>query len=187
MSQVALPLSLEADWRNKPSKLITDNLSLWLYEQGSLTAKLKQHCLDFSVKLLGKYQRDLNAIEQLKFGFVSPTPVPVQVREVLLYCDGTPWVYAQTLMPLVNIPPSIVKLTTLGEKPLGEVIFNEAGVKRSNIEVAEFDRHSPVSRLASEVDHPALSSLWGRRSMFTLDGYSLLVAEVFLPCAGSYL
>ncbi|MFT5162673.1 MAG: chorismate--pyruvate lyase [Alteromonadaceae bacterium] len=186
MSQV--PLSLEADWRSEPSKLITTYLSSWLFEQGSLTSKLKRHCSDFKVKILAKHQRNLSAKELTLFGYASDESVTVQVREVLLYCDGNPWVYAQTLMPLSDIPPAVVKLTTLGEKPLGEVIFNEPGVIRSAIEVAEFDRSSEVVQLAAEVAQTAdvVRELWARRSMFTLEGYSLLVAEVFLPDAEVY-
>ncbi|MFT4925384.1 MAG: chorismate--pyruvate lyase [Phenylobacterium sp.] len=198
--KISLPLSLETHWCNESSALAYVEASTaksapkgaglwqWLFEQGSLTQKLKQHCSAFSVKILSKQQRNLSAKELIRFGYnsVDAKPVIVQVREVLLYCDGKPWVYAQTLMPLEVMPPSVVKLTTLGEKPLGEVIFNEPGVTRSEIEVAEFSPQSEVAKLAAEVDKVSERSLWGRRSMFTLDGYSLLVAEVFLPCAGVY-
>ncbi len=185
MLQHSLPLSLEADWRNEPSHLIADLLSQWLFEQGSLTQKLQQQCTDFRVKLLNKHERNLNSDELLLFGYDMQN-IKVQVREVLLYCDDVPWVYAQTLMPLDHIPPAIDKLLSLGEKPLGEVIFNEPGVVRSAIEVAEFAADSHVVELISEVDKVAQHSLWGRRSTFTLDGYSLLVCEVYLPSAKVY-
>lgn len=89
-------------------------------------------------------------------------------------------------MPLDHIPPAIDKLISLGEKPLGEVIFNEPGVVRSAIEVAEFAADSHIAQLAAEVDKIAEHSLWARRSTFTLDGYSLLVSEVYLPSAKVY-
>jgi chorismate--pyruvate lyase len=183
MSQLSLPLSLEADWCNEPSQLITGNLSRWLFEQGSLTKKLKSQCVDFRVEVLSKQERSLTLKELPLFGHRQQA---VQVREVLLYCDDVPWVFAQTLMPLSMIPQALVKLLELGEKPLGEVIFNEPGAIRSAIEVAEFDRHSVVAALAGEVDKPTDALLWARRSMFTLEGYSLLVAEVFLPSAAVY-
>ncbi|NQZ10720.1 MAG: chorismate lyase [Algicola sp.] len=183
MYQDILPLSLEGDWHREPAKHITNNLSGWLFEPGSLTQKLKLNSASFRVKILAKHQRELSEGELTLFGCQQQA---VQVREVLLYCNEEPWVYAQTLMPLANVPKSVVKLTTLGEKPLGEVIFNEPGMTRSLIEVAEFDLQSPVAMLAAEVDKPPSHSLWARRSCFTVDGYSLLVAEVYLPCAVAY-
>lgn len=183
MYQETLPLSLEGDWRPEPAKRITDTLSAWLFEPGSLTKKLKLNSASFRVKILAKHQRELRKGELTLFGCQQQA---VQVREVLLYCNEEPWVYAQTLMPLANVPESVVKLTTLGEKPLGELIFNEPGMTRSLIEVAQFDLQSPVARLAAEVDKTPIHPLWARRSCFTVDGYSLLVAEVYLPCAVAY-
>lgn len=184
MYQDILPLSLEGDWRTEPSKGLTDTLSQWLFEPGSLTQKLKDNCTVLRVQILAKHLRPLNTSELALFGCEQQQ---VQVREVLLYCDDVPWVYAQTLMPLADVPESVVKLTTLGEKPLGEVIFNEPGMTRSAIEVAEFDANSPVAILAEDIKQSVEHSLWARRSCFTVDGYSLLVAEVYLPCAAAYL
>ncbi len=184
MYQDILPLSLEGDWRSEPVKPITDTLSGWLFESGSLTQKLKNNCASFRVKILAKHERELSEGELALFDCKQQA---VQVREVLLYCDDKPWVYAQTLMPLANVPESVVKLTTLGEKPLGEMIFNEPGMTRSLIEVTQFDLQSSVAMLAAEVDKKPTHPLWARRSCFTVDGYSLLVAEVYLPCAAAYL
>jgi chorismate--pyruvate lyase len=183
MNQDFLPLSLEGDWCNEPSKLITEHLSQWLFESGSLTQKLKQNCDRFNVQILAKQERLLSEGEIKLFKCQQQT---VQVREVLLHCDDIPWVYAQTLMPLADVPPSVVKLTTLGEKPLGEMIFKEPGMTRSTIEIAEFDLNSDVAALATDIGQTVVESLWARRSCFTVDGYSLLVAEVFLPLAGAY-
>lgn len=183
MLTVSLPLSLEADWRNEPPQPIAENLSQWLFESGSLTQKLKQHCSEFRVEILSKQLRRLSPAQLPLFAHHALT---VQVREVLLYCDGLPWVFAQTLMPMSDIPQSVMKLVELGEKPLGDLIFNDPGVVRSSIEVAQFDGDSIVAQVAAEVGKPAEHPLWARRSMFVLDDYSLLVAEVFLPQAGCY-
>jgi chorismate--pyruvate lyase len=184
MLQDILPLSLQGSWDHEPSAILSDTLSHWLFESGSLTQKLKCHCEQFRVEILAKSTRQLSADEAILF---DCQPQNVQVREVLLYCDQVPWVYAQSLMPLSAVPESVKKLTTLGNQPLGEVIFNEPGMTRSRIEVAEFDSQSDVAILSGQIGQPTGKSLWARRSCFTIDGYSLLVAEVFLPDSGAYL
>jgi chorismate--pyruvate lyase len=178
-----LPLSLKADWRNEPHTLISDHLSQWLFEQGSLTQRLKRHSDHFRVEILGKHERLFTELELQQFDCPQQQ---IQVREVLLHCDGKPWVYAQTLMPLEVIPESVQKLITLGEKPLGEIIFNEPGVVRSAIEVAEFGVDTQVAKLAAKLGQAVTNNLWGRRSIFTVDGYSLLVAEVYIHSSKVY-
>lgn len=183
MFQDFLPLSIQGDWRTASTTPLRQNLSQWLYEPGSLTQKLKSGCQSFKVKILAKSERLLTKDEALLFACEQQK---VQVREVLLYCDDLPHVYAQSLMPLKTVPPSVKKLTTLGEKPLGEVIFNEPGMTRSEIEVCPFDQNSDVAVLAERIGLGVNHTLWGRRSCFHIDGYALLVSEVFLPDARAY-
>lgn len=187
MFENILPLSIEGDWHTRlehPSvQSIPPKLSPWLFEQGSLTQKLKKHCQQFRVEVLAKHQRLMTANELLT---MKCPQQHIQVREVLLYCDEVPWVYAQTLMPLEQVPQAIEKLISLGEKPLGEVIFNEPGVCRGEIEVAHFAKDAQVCQLADMLQQQIDTGLWGRRSLFSLENYGLLVAEVFLPLSGQY-
>jgi chorismate--pyruvate lyase len=184
MLQDMLPLSLEGNWGYQPSEILPDALAQWLFAPGSLTQKLKANCQQFKVEVLAKNTRALSKDEATLFGCEQQQ---VQVREVLLYCDDTPWVYAQTLMPLSAMPESVKRLTMLGNQPLGEVIFNEPGMTRSRIEVAQFDVHSDVVTLADKIGQTFKESMWGRRSCFHVEHYSLLVTEVFLPDSGAYL
>lgn len=184
MYQDLLPLSLQGDWCGESKTPIAQHLSQWLFEPGSLTQKLKDNCTTFSVKILAKSERLLTEDESALFGCAIQR---IQVREVLLYCDEKPAVYAQSLMPLSDLPQSVVKLTTLGEKPLGEVIFNEPGMTRSDIEICSFDGQSDVALLSERIGQPVSHELWGRRSCFHIDGYALLVCEVFLPQSRAYL
>lgn len=184
MYQDLLPLSLKGDWRTEPFASITKELSQWLFEPGSLTQKLKDNSDTFEVKILAKSERLLNLDEQQLFVCERQN---IQVREVLLLCDGVPVVYAQSLMPLGDLPETVVKLTTLGEKPLGEVIFNEPGMARSKIEVCAYDGQTDVAVLSERLGQPVSHLLWGRRSCFHIDNYALLVSEVFLPQSRAYL
>lgn len=192
-----LPLSIEGDWRANvsalPDAIVSPILLNWLFENGSLTQKLKSHCNEFSVKVLAKHQRFMTPCEintmlaaEHKGSDADFAKQLVQVREVLLYCDDVPWVYAQTIMPLTDVPCSVEQLIVLGEKPLGEIIFNQPGVKRSDIEVVYFEPDAQVCQLALQLNQSVEHGLCGRRSMFSLDGYSLLVAEIFLPFSGLY-
>ena len=59
-------------------------------------------------------------------------------------------------------------------------------MSRDGFEFAEFKQPSSAHQLAQTIDQPAENSLWARRSMFYLNGYPLLVSELFLPASGIY-
>ena len=103
------------------------------------------------------------------------------VRQVRLYCDDEPWVFARTIIPLSTLRGRQRRLAHLGSKPLGAVLFADPHMQRSPLEIV---RISPGQRLF----HRALGSssthcdaIWGRRSVFYLDQRPLLVSEIFLP------
>ena len=78
------------------------------------------------------------------------------------------------------------QLLSMGTRPLGDVIFQDPSLLRTEIEVAEFSEQHQLGSLINELGlEPQM--LWGRRSVFSLSRAHFLVAEVFLPGAYIYL
>lgn len=103
------------------------------------------------------------------------------VRQVLLYCNEVPWVYARTVIPLTSLRGPLRGLTRLGNKPLGAVLFANRTMRRSAIEVT---RLMPQHPCHAAVQHAGKEIIWGRRSVFHLHNRPLLVSEFFLPGIG---
>ena len=110
----------------------------------------------------------------------------VLVREVLLFCDNKPQVFARSLLPLHSLTGNEAQLAKLGEQSLGQILFNHPDLKRKGIEVASFDQQSTVAALANEYQLSVAEPLWGRRSVFVVNDKPLMVAEVFLPNSFAY-
>ena len=184
--QLLFPITLTAQWQS-PSKSqligLPNNLSHWLLDQGSLTARLENHCHNFRVELLGQQQilcPELEANELIKAG------EPVLVREVVLYCDEVAQVFARSLLPLSSLVGEAKQLANLGSQSLGQVLFNNASLMRQDIELASFSIDSNVAKFAMQLNQKNKETLWGRRSIFMLESKPLMVAEVFLPDAYAY-
>jgi chorismate--pyruvate lyase len=65
---------------------------------------------------------------------------------------------------------------------LGEVLFNDPRSRRGKVEVARFQpEHALYSDALRQAARVRIDALWGRRSVFHLDGKPLLVCEIFLP------
>ncbi len=192
-SQVShFPVTLNGHWQLPCPQLlapIASSLKDWLLDQGSLTARLKHNSTFFRVELLGQEKQLSHANEANEFISAGEQ---VLVREVLLYCDDIPQVFARSLIPLSSLTGEETALANLGTQPLGQVLFNNPSLKRQQIELSVFDHLSSVAQLALALDKTQnnesvqIDELWGRRSVFIVENKPLMVAEVFLPQSFAY-
>jgi chorismate lyase len=182
---IALPASLppnkEPIWRdvNHIQTSIDADYRPWLLDAGSLTRKLlaksKGH---FRVQLLKQ------SIEKISFSEKRALCLPLRqwavLREVILYGQETPWVYARTVIPLATLHGPLRRLHYLGNKPLGEQLFTDPTMEREPVQLARIS-----GELLALKNRPYLLSpsaiTWGRRSVFRLSNKPLLVSEIFLP------
>ena len=175
LDPVTTPLiCLDAHWQEASQLSLPLPLSAWLLEAGSLTVRLKQHCQQFRVQVLNEAPASLPDFLRAQL----PDTQAVQVREVILWCNELPCDYAQSWLPQQTIN-ALTPLADLGERPLGDYIFQQPGLRRGAIEVAQLQLALP--QLQPTLPQCAASRCYARRSVFTLDGMPLLVAEAFLP------
>ena len=181
--QSLFPITLTSHWQEAKTYSIAQNLQSWLLDPNSLTARLSNQCQQFRVELLGQ---QVERCQRHEASAGISEGEQVLVREVLLYCDEIPQVFARSLLPLSSLTGAEQALANLGTQSLGQVLFNNPSLERKSIEVAEFDQHSSVVKLANDLQLPIEHNLWGRRSIFILENKPLMVAEVFLPNAFAY-
>ena len=183
---VTFPITLAGQWQSPSDERFSElpvPLKDWLLDEGSLTARLKSRCDNFKVKVIGEQQQLCSAAEACNLIKVGE---PILVREVILYCDDVPQVFARSLLPLASLTGKEQVLGNLGEQPLGQVLFNNPSLQRLQLELSSFSADSSVAILATKLTEIAKQELWGRRSIFMLDNKPLMVAEVFLPDAFAY-
>ncbi|MEH8019970.1 chorismate lyase [Rheinheimera metallidurans] len=161
-------ISLDSSWQDANKAVLPATLAAWVLEPASLTARLKQHCSEFRVQVLQERPVALpNFLQPL-----LPNTKQAQVREVILWCDNQPCVYAQSWLPEQTIN-TLRPLASLGERPLGEYIFQHQSLRRGPIEATTLAIEFAQLNLAS--------TCYVRRSVFQLENQPLLVAEAFLP------
>lgn len=169
------------------------HLRPWLYDTGSLTKRLQNLShTPIEVSVLRQTVGQARADEARLLGCAERTATVI--REVILWGNGEPWVFARSLLPLSSLQGPLKRLRKLDNTPLGHLLFTYPSVKRDPIEVACVRPPRP----ASSASFQSLSSqsksiryvparwqgeqvLWGRRSRFMIHQKPLLVSEVFLP------
>jgi len=178
------PVSVPA-WAPYPRWLrsrIPPELRPWLLDSGSLTDRVKQACAGcFGVRVLHQGWQRPRLDEARALGI--PVARAAWVREVQLLCDGRPWVFARTVMPVTTLSGPQRRLAHLGNRPLGAFLFADPSMSRGVVELAPLNRKRAmyaraVANLTSQPEE-----IWGRRSVFRVGGKPLLVTEVFLTAA----
>ena len=155
------------------------DLTHWLFDAGSLTRRLRQQCPgQFRVRVLRQGWTRPDHDEAVALGL--RLDAWAWIREVQLRCDERPWVFARTVIPAGTLRGRGRRLTCLGTRPLGEALFTDPGVRRGPLEVARIAASQQLHQRAVAGCAEPLATLWGRRSLFWLDGFPLLVCEIFL-------
>ena len=91
----------------------------WLYEEGSITSKISSTA-DFKLEVLNDA---LGKAKPSEYQDINIEPQTIRIREVVLYGDGEPVVYARSIIPLLTSSKGYSGLGKIGNKPLGDLIF----------------------------------------------------------------
>ncbi len=147
----------------------------WLLDDGSLTGRLIE--LDqglFSVRRLFQgWQVPLPSERRL---LDIPCRQQALIREVVLALDDCPVVFARSVIPYSSLTGELAHLRRLQNRPLGAILFGNAGMHRSPFELAMMQGQEDYLPVSLRQQPP----LWGRRSCFDVRGKQLMVSEVFL-------
>jgi len=150
----------------------------WLAEPGLLTERLRACCSGRQgLSVVSEREAPLAAAES---ALLKAAGNAAFVREIELTCDGRPWVFAQTLVPLATLARH-GWLSTLGDAALGERLAAVPDILRGPLEFARLTPGVALFHRALRESAAPPSELWARRSWFAIDGDRLLVQEVFLP------
>ena len=100
-------------------KLKDKKILNWLYEEGSITSEISSTA-DFKLEVLNDA---LGKAKPSEYQDINIEPQIIRVREVVLYGDDEPVVYARSIIPLLTSSKGYSGLGKIGNKPLGDLIF----------------------------------------------------------------
>lgn len=156
------------------------NLQSWVYEPGSLTQRLRNYYgAGVAVKILFNQWQPPFLTESQRLH------LPVQryslIREVLLHVDDKPLILARTVLPQATINIAKRKLSKLGTRPLGEVIFSYPNLQRLETDLCCISAQRWTSELRQLV--AIEGKICGRRTVYAIEQQPMLVSEFFMPDA----
>ena len=154
-------------------------LRTWLLDAGSLTARIKARCRDFSVQVLlqggVKVPREESEVLGLRYGEHALG------RDVLLRCGAVPVVFAHSVLRCQDLRGPWRSIAGMGSRPLGAALFADPRIERYPLAFHRLRYGHPLYCAAARALGRRPAPLWARRSLFVLHGAPLLVTEAFLP------
>ena len=106
----------------------------WLNEPGSITSRIKSFS-NFRLKLLRDGPSEVDIIED---DLIVANYEENNTREVILYSDEMPLIYAKSIIPLATIRLGLGVLGNLKENPLGDILFSNPEIKKKYMLFAKF-------------------------------------------------
>ena len=151
-------------WMSETKSLEVQNKEIlsWLNESGSITSRIKSFS-DFKLKLLRDSPGEVDAaVDDLIISNYKEN----NIREVLLYSDEEPLIYAKSIIPLETIRLGLGVLGNLKENPLGDILFSNPEIKKEYMLFSKFESNKRI--------------FYGRKGIYTVRGFPFSVCEIFL-------
>ena len=151
-------------WMSETKSLEVQNKEIlsWLNEPGSITFRIKSFS-SFRLKLLRDGPGEVDTFED---DIVITNYDENNIREVVLYSDEEPLIYAKSIIPLETIRLGLGILGNLKENPLGDILFSNPEIKKEYMLFSKFESNK--------------KRFYGRKGIYTVNGYPFSVCEIFL-------
>lgn len=172
-------ISMRDDYWKKFLPPSADGFASWLHDHGSLTLRIQQRCSDFRVRNIRSHAAPSAYDEAMLLG--QPHRQSIYTREVFLYADSVPVVFAHSVTATRHLRGAWHALQNLGSRPLGALLFAHPLVERAPLRFKLLKPGHVLYRRATVELKATPGFLWARRSLFMLHDAPLLVTEVFLP------
>jgi len=146
---------------------VPENLKPWLFEKGSMTARLRAHFKTVEVELLSHDWGEATAEERAFLGLGDDEKT--LVREVWLLGDGERIIFARTIFPEKTLTGDGECFLNYGSKPLGTQLYKDDSMKRNTIHYNHLNKKAPTHQ-----------GNWSRRFILTYKAHPLLITEHFI-------
>lgn len=178
----------ELIWHYPPDQPLPGCTSLeweWLNSVDSLTARLRR-ISDNSTRmelLSATWQKPY--VEEQKLLENADSHGETWVREIIHWHRQQAWVWARVIIPAQTL--HITQLDGNMAQPIGDILFQDPHLKRTELTLASLPGDHPYQRRAAPYSAEPEQSFWARRSFLWFHHQPLLAIEVFLPAFFIYV
>lgn len=154
----------------------SSNLITWINCKDSISKRLKIKG-EYQVRVLTRQNHNFLLSEREKFPEIRRGQF--YLREVILYIDLKPVIYARTLVPKKYLRGYWGNIKKLKDKPLANIVFKNKRIKRSKFHFFYPSKSNRLYKIINSFGHHELAIGAVRQSSFSIKAQSVLLTEVF--------
>ncbi|WP_158583927.1 chorismate--pyruvate lyase family protein [Salinibius halmophilus] len=138
---------------------LTASMRHWLLSKGSLTALLEAKFGPVQLATVEEYQCFASRAQAQ--ALAVPLRTALIVRNIALQANNQPLIWAHSALPVTSLQGANKQIRLQRHKPLGKILFQHKNLQRSAIQICQANNY------------------WCRRSVFSVNGQPIIVAEAF--------
>jgi len=154
----------------------SNNLNTWLNSRQSISDKLNK-IGNYRVEVINSKQNKLLLSEKIQFSTYQKEEL--YLREVLIYLNEKPLMYARTLLPKIYLRGFWGNIKKLKEKPLANIVFENKSIKRSKFDFFVPQKRDNLLKIINALNKHNLKVVVTRQSSFEMRKQCVLLTEVF--------
>ena len=155
---------------------IDGKLKLWLLDMKSLSYRIRNIA---KLEIIPVDSRGSNIFLNEKKVFDNKKSEHLYLREVLIYADKLPIMYARTVLPSKYLRGFWHKIKKLKNKPLADIVFDRKMIIRSDFKFKKPSINDNFSRKIKMLNLKKTKILATRQSTFMNKNEKAVLTEVF--------
>ena len=155
---------------------IDGKLKYWLLDMKSLSYRIRNIA---KLEIIPVEIRGSNIFVNEKKIFGNIKSEHLYLREVLIYADKLPIMYARTILPSKYLRGFWHKIKNLNNKPLADIVFERRMIRRSRFKFKKPSINDNFSKRIKMFDLKNTKILATRQSTFKNKNEKVLLTEVF--------
>ena len=162
-------------WQKKI--FLKSKIDAWLKISSSMSEIIKKRA-SYKVVVVNSLKKSLMENELKKFSIFRKEKL--FLREVILFANDKPVMYARTVIPRAHLRGFWDELRVLKNKPLGEIIFDNKKISRSSFAYKKLSAFNDLFQRTCSLGINPEQLVAARQSTFLYKRKSILLTEVFL-------
>ena len=149
-------------WRSRPAPSLTVLQKQWLTRPGALTAALRE-LGKLELRVLAEYPAGARPDEANRLLLTQQSPV--WVREIVMVVAQRECVVARSVTPLQASHGVWQGVRKLRNRPLADILYDDVAIVRSNFEVAQLHRQTPLFKTVTRLHTHSLQRPLARQPL----------------------
>lgn len=178
-------------WRRKYNFNVKDlnkdsiNMRQWIKNKNSLTDRINK-IANLKIKLVTNNHKNKNLLLSEKNFFPLYKAENIFLREVIIFADELPIMYARTVLPRKYLRGYWNDIKKLNTNSLSKVVYENPSIKRSNFSYLAPSINNNILKKINSLKIESKNLAIGRQSYFEYKRRNILLTEFFFEAINNF-